>query len=158
MRFPAKITSSSHTCMLIELFHTGMPVVGTAGWSGKRTITRLSLFLGCKYRMHRLPNFLTHGARLASARAPLKTHHEKAQRKEKVQKNAQFSFSGQRKAFIYQIAFEEFEIHQIFTTADRSALPVLKPNQAAKFLKNFQAHFVLYSQENCVFKWKFMYF
>ena len=158
MRFPAKITSSCHTCMLIELFHTGMPVVRTVGWSGKRTITRLSLFLGCKYRMHRLPNFLTHGARLASARAPLKTHHEKAQRKEKVQKNAQFSFSGQRKAFIYQIAFEEFEINQIFTTADRSALPVLKPNQAAKFLKNFQAHFVLYSQENCVFKWKFMYF
>ena len=158
MRFPSKITSSCHTCMLIELLHTGMPVVRTVGRSGKRTITRLSLFLGCKYRMHRLPNFLTHGARLASARAPLKTHHEKAQRKEKVQKNAQFSFSGQRKAFIYQIAFEEFEIHQIFTTVDRSALPVLKPNQAAKFLKNFQAHFVLYSQENCVFKWKFMYF
>ena len=159
MRFPAKITSSCHTCMLIELFHTGMPVVRrSVGRSGKRTITRLSLFLGCKYRMHRLPNFLTHGARLASARAPLTTHHKKTQSKEKVQKNAQFSFSGQRKAFLYQIAFEEFEIHQIFTTAERSALPVLKPNQAAKFLKNFQAHFVLYSQENCVFKWKFMYF
>ena len=103
MRFPAKITSSCHTCMLIELFHTGMPVVRTVGRSGKRTITRLSLFLGCKYRMHRLPNFLTHGARLASARAPLKTHHEKARRKEKVQKNAQFSFSGQRKAFITKL-------------------------------------------------------
>ena len=158
MRFPAKITSSCHTCMLIKLFHTGMPVVRTVGRSGKRTITRLSLFLGCKYRMHRLPNFLTHGARLARARAPLKTYHEKTHRKEKVQKNAQFSFSWQRKAFLYQIAFEEFEIHQIFTTADRSALPVLKPNQAAKFLKNFQAHFVLYSQENYVFKCKFMYF
>ena len=58
--------------------------------------------------------------------------------------------------FLYQI--EEFKIHQIFTTADRSALPVLKPNQAAKFLKNFQAHFVLYSQENYVFKRKSMYF
>ena len=135
-----------------------MPVVLTVGRSSKRTITRLSLFLGCKYRIHRLPNFLTHGARLARARAPLKTHHEKTHRKEKAQKNAQFSFSGQRKAFLYQIAFEEFKIHQIFTTADRSALPVLKPNQAAKFLKNFQAHFELYSQENYVFKCKFMYF
>ena len=133
-----------------------MPVVLTVGRLSKRTITRLSLFLGCKY--HRLPNFLTHSARLARARAPLKTHHEKTQRKEKAQKNAQFSFSGQRKAFLYQIALEEFKIHQIFTTADRSASPVLKPNQAAKFLKNFQAHFVLYSQENYVFKCKFMYF
>ena len=135
-----------------------MPVVLTVGRSSKRTITRLSLFLGCKYRIHRLPNFLTHGARLERARAPLKTHHEKTHRKEKAQKNSQFSFSGQRKAFLYQIAFEEFKIHQIFTTADRSALPVLKPNQAAKFLKNFPAHFVLYSQENYVFKCKFMYF
>ena len=43
-------------------------------------------------------------------------------------------------------SFEKFEIHETSITADRSAWPVLKRNQAAKFLKNFQVHFVLYSQ------------
>ena len=156
MRFPAKITSSCHTCMLIELFHIGMSVVRTVGRSGGRTVTRLSLFLGCKYRMHRLPNFLTHGARFARQRAPLKLHHEKTQMGRESSKEWSVFFSWQRKAFLYQI--EEFKIHRIFTTADRSDLPVLKPNQAAKLLKNFQVHFVLYSQENYVFKRKFMYF
>ena len=42
-------------------------------------------------------------------------------------------------------------MHEIFITADRSAWPVLKRHQAAKFLKNFQAHFVLCIQENDVF-------
>ena len=65
-------------------------------------------------------------------------------------------FTGQRKAFLYQIFLREFEIHEIFITADRSAWPVLKRNQAAKFLRNFHVHFTLYSQENYVFKWKFM--
>ena len=156
MRFPAKITSSCHTCMLIELFHIGMSVVRTVGRSGGRTVTRLSLFLGCKYRMHRLPNFLTHGARFARPRAPLKLHHEKTQMGRESSKEWSVFFSWQRKAFLYQI--EEFKIHRIFTTADRSDLPVLKPNQAAKLLKNFQVHFVLHSQENYVFKRKFMYF
>ena len=156
MRFPAKITSSCHTCMLIELFHIGMSVVRTVGRSGGRTVTKLSLFLGCKYRMHRLPNFLTHGARFARPRAPLKLHHEKTQMGRESSKEWSVFFSWQRKAFLYQI--EEFKIHRIFTTADRSDLPVLKPNQAAKLLKNFQVHFVLYSQENYVFKRKFMYF
>ena len=156
MRFPAKITSSCHTCMLIELFYIGMSVVRTVGRSGGRTVTRLSLFLGCKYRMHRLPNFLTHGARFARPRAPLKLHHEKTQMGRESSKEWSVFFSWQRKAFLYQI--EEFKIHRIFTTADRSDLPVLKPNQAAKLLKNFQVHFVLYSQENYVFKRKFMYF
>ena len=156
MRFPTKITSSCHTCMLIELFHIGMSVVRAVGRSGGRTVTRLSLFLGCKYRMHRLPNFLTHGARFARPRAPLKLHHEKTQMGRESSKEWSVFFSWQRKAFLYQI--EEFKIHQIFTTADRSDLPVLKPNQAAKLLKNFQVHFVLYSQENYVFKRKFIYF
>ena len=47
-----------------------------------------------------------------------------------------------------KLSFEKFKIHEIFITADRSAWPVLKRHQAAKFLKNFQVHFVLYSQEN----------
>ena len=31
MNFPAKINSSCHTCILIELFYIGMPVVWTDG-------------------------------------------------------------------------------------------------------------------------------
>ena len=50
-----------------------------------------------------------------------------------------------------KLSFEEFKIHGIFITAYRSALLVLKRHQAAKFLKNFQVHFVLYSQENYAF-------
>ena len=46
--------------------------------------------------------------------------------------------------FFTKSSFEKYEIHEIFITADRSAWPVLKRNQAAKFLKNFQVHFVLY--------------
>ena len=53
-----------------------------------------------------------------------------------------------------KLSFEKFEIHEIFNTTDRSAWPVLKRYQSAK---NFQVHFVLYSQENYVSKWKFMY-
>ena len=50
-----------------------------------------------------------------------------------------------------KLSFEESKIHETFVTADQSAWPVLKRHQAAKFLKNFQIHFVLYSQENDVF-------
>ena len=53
--------------------------------------------------------------------------------------------------FFIKLSFEEFKIHGIFISADRSAWPVLKRHQAAKFLKNFQVHFVLYCQENYVF-------
>ena len=42
-----------------------------------------------------------------------------------------------------KLSFEESKIHETFVTADRSALLVLKRHQAAKFLKNFQVHFVL---------------
>ena len=47
----------------------------------------------------------------------------------------------------------EFKIyvHEIFITADRIARPVLKRHQAAKFLKDFQVHFVLCSEESDVF-------
>ena len=50
-----------------------------------------------------------------------------------------------------KLSFDEFKIHEIFITADRSALLVLKRHQAAKFLKNFQVHFILYSEENYAF-------
>ena len=52
---------------------------------------------------------------------------------------------------LIKLSFEEFKIHGIFITADRSALLVLKRHQAAKFLKKFQVDFVLYSQENYAF-------
>ena len=66
----------------------------------------------------------------------------------KVQKNAQFSFSGLREAFLYKIVVQGTRTQEkIFFTADRSACPILKRNQAPKFLENFQVHFVLYSQE-----------
>ena len=65
MRFPAKITSSCHTCMLIELFYIGMPVVRTDGRSVGRAGVRSR-----GYQMHGLPNFVTHGSPLL-ARAPL---------------------------------------------------------------------------------------
>ena len=67
MRFPAKIISSCHTCMLIELFYTGMPVVGTYGRLGGRAYGHATTKF-C--RMHRLPNFLAPGSPLL-ARAPL---------------------------------------------------------------------------------------
>ena len=50
--------------------------------------------------------------------------------------------------FFTKLSFEEFEIHEIFITADRSAWPVLRRNQAAKFMKNVRVHFVLYCEKN----------
>ena len=41
----------------VELFYIGMPVVRTGGRAGGHVTTKIS-------RMHRLPNFLTHGAPL----------------------------------------------------------------------------------------------
>ena len=55
----AKRTSSCHTCMLIGLFYIGMPVVGTDGQAGGVQSRDYQIS-----RMHRLPNFLTHGAPL----------------------------------------------------------------------------------------------
>ena len=37
-------------------------------------------------------------------------------------------------------------------SSQSSAWPVLKCNQLAKFLKNFEVYFVLYTQENDIFK------
>ena len=62
--------------------------------------------------------------------------------KGKFKRMLSFLLMDKGKAFLYKIV----EIHEIFITADRSAWPVLKRNQAAKFLKNFQIRFVLYSQ------------
>ena len=55
--------------------------------------------------------------------------------KEKFKRMLSFlNFSGQRRLFFTKLSFEEFEI---FITADRSAWPILKGNQAAKFRRVF---------------------
>ena len=53
--------------------------------------------------------------------------------------------------FFIKLSFEDFKIHEIFIMVNRSAWPVLKRHQVAKFLKNFQVNFVLCSQESDVF-------
>ena len=55
---------------------------------------------------------------------------------------------GKGRLFFLKLSFEEFKIHGIFIAADRSAWPILKRHRAAKFLKDFQVHFVIHSQEN----------
>ena len=57
------------------------------------------------------------------------------------------------KGFFTKLFFEEFKV--FFTR--RSARPILKRNQAAKFWKNFQVLFVHCTQENYVLKRKLMY-
>ena len=57
-----------------------------------------------------------------------------------------------------KFSFEEFEIHEIFIPADRSAWPVLKRKQVAKFLKNFQVHLVLYISRKLRFQIEFYVF
>ena len=71
--------------------------------------------------------------------------------KGKFKRMLSFFYVGQREAFFfYKIVLRGIRISVDFR--HRSAWPVLKRNQAAKFLKNFQVHFVLFSQENNVLK------
>ena len=65
-------------------------------------------------------------------------------RKRKFKRMLSFLLVENGRPFFTKSSFEKFEIHEIFITADRSAWAVLKRNQAAKFWKNFQVHFVLY--------------
>ena len=64
--------------------------------------------------------------------------------RESSKKMLSFLLVENGRLFFTKSSFEKFESHEIFITADRNAWPVLKRNQAAKFLKNFQVHFVLY--------------
>ena len=59
-------------------------------------------------------------------------------------------FQWTKEGFFYKIVLRGIRNSENFR--HRSAWPVLKRNQAAKFLKNFQVHFVLFSQENNVLK------
>ena len=62
-RFPAK---KKLPYLLIELFYIGVPVVQTDGRSGSRMYGHVTTKIS---RMHRLPNFLTHGASPRKLRA-----------------------------------------------------------------------------------------
>ena len=68
--------------------------------------------------------------------------------------NVQFSFCGLKKAFGYEIVFEEF--NNVFFPAKRKMSCFEIQTKAAKFLKTFQVHFLLYGRENYFFKWEFM--
>ena len=70
--------------------------------------------------------------------------------KGKVQKGAQFFFVGQGKLLVMKLSFEEF--NNVFFTLERKI-----SFTAAKFWKTFQVPFLLYAQENYVFKREFMY-
>ena len=74
--------------------------------------------------------------------------------KEKVQKNAQFSFCGWWEAFHegvvprgIQRSFLHGGAHCLFWNTTK----------AAEFLLNFQTHFALYGQENYIFEKEFIY-
>ena len=77
--------------------------------------------------------------------------------KEKVQKNAQLSFCGEREAFHQEIVLRG--IQPCFLHGGAHGLSVLKCySKSAKILLNFQVHFALYGQDNYVFEKEFMYF
>ena len=69
--------------------------------------------------------------------------------------NVQFSFCGLKKAFAYEIVLGG--IQQCFLPSEAQDVLFWNSTKIAKFLKTFQVHFLLYGQENYVFKWEFMY-
>ena len=75
--------------------------------------------------------------------------------KEKVQKNAQFSFCRQTRAFPYEIVFPG--IQPCFFTADQSAWVVLNQPRQRGFGRYFR--YILYSMvnEKYFFKREFLY-
>ena len=74
--------------------------------------------------------------------------------KEKVQKNAQFPFCGQTKAFRYEIVSRG--IQPCFLHGGSERLACFEPTKAARFLKTLEVHSVLYDQRRVfVFKKNF---
>ena len=76
--------------------------------------------------------------------------------KEKVQKNAQLSFCGEREAFHQEIVLRGIQPCFLHGGADHWS--VLKCNQVSEVFAEFQVHFALYGQDNYVFEREFMYF
>ena len=69
--------------------------------------------------------------------------------KEKVQKNAQFPFCGQTKAFRYEIVFRG--IQPCFLHGGSERLACFEPTKAARSLKTLEVHSVLYDQRKVRF-------
>ena len=69
--------------------------------------------------------------------------------KEKVQKNAQFPFWGQTKAFRYEIVPRG--IQPCFLHAGSERLACFEPTKAARFLKTLKAHSVIFYQRKVRF-------
>ena len=74
--------------------------------------------------------------------------------KEKVQKNAQFPFCGQTKAFCYEFVFRG--IQTCFLYGGLECLARFEPIKAARFLKTLEVHFVLYDQRKVRASWCFL--
>ena len=68
--------------------------------------------------------------------------------------NVQFSFCGLKKGFGYEIVLRG--IQRQFSSRRSARCPVLKFNQGSEVFEDFSGTFLLYGQENCVFKWEFM--
>ena len=75
--------------------------------------------------------------------------------KEKVQNNAQLSFSGEREAFHQEIVLRG--IQPCFLLDGAHGL-FLNATKVVKFLLNFRVHFALYCQDNYGFEREFMCF
>ena len=69
--------------------------------------------------------------------------------KEKVQKNAQFPFCGQTKAFRYEIVFRG--IQPCFLYGRSEHLACFEPTKAARFLTTLEVHSVRYNQRKVRF-------
>ena len=75
--------------------------------------------------------------------------------KDKLQKNTQFPYCGQRRAFRYEIVFRWIEPCFLHGGSERSAC--FQPTEAVRFLKKLEVHSVLYGQGKYVFKREFLY-
>ena len=69
--------------------------------------------------------------------------------KEKVQKNAQFPFCRQTRAFPYEIVFRG--IQPCFLHGGSERLGYFEPTEAAGFLKKLEVHSVFYGQRKLLF-------
>ena len=65
-----------------------------------------------------------------------------------------FLFVHERKRLVTKSSFEEF--NNSFLPGEAQDVLFWNSTKAAKFLKTLQVHFLLYGQENYVFKWEFM--
>ena len=70
-------------------------------------------------------------------------------------KNAQFPFSGQTKAFRYEIVFRGIQPCLLHGGSER--LACFEPTKEATFLKKLEVHSVLYGQGKYVFKREFLH-